>query len=114
MKNYLIYSDHTVHKYDYEFGERDFVNEYELKEFIKAENQKEAIFKFINNVLCYSFDVDELELNEYGNFSFDILVDAENYQASIEDVEEWKKGECTLYNDYVSLKIYELNQILEL
>lgn len=114
MENFLIHSDHTIHKYDYECGELDFINEYQLKEFIEAENAKDAIFKFINNVLCYSFDVDEIELNEYGNFYFDILVDANYYQASIENVEEWKRDECILYNNYISLNIYKLNQIKEL
>jgi hypothetical protein len=114
MENFLIHSDHTIHKYDYECGELDFINEYQLKEFVKAENAKDALFKFVNNVLCYSIDIDEIELNEYGNFSFDILIDAENEQASIENVEEWKKGECILYNDYISLNIYQLNKITEL
>lgn len=114
MKNFLIHSDHTIHKTDYDRGELDFINEYQLKQFINAENPKEAVFKFINNVLCYSFDIDELELDEFQNFSFDILVDQENYQASIEDVELWKKDECTLYNDYIILKIYELTEITEL
>lgn len=111
MKKYLIHADNTIHKFDYELGELDFINEYQIKEFIDAETPKDAISRFVKNGLCYSFDIDEMETDEFGNFYFDILTDENNYQASIEDLELWKKGEYTLFNDYVRLKIYELSQI---
>lgn len=114
MEKYLIYSNHSIHKFDYEEGEKDFVNEYELKEFIQAENPKEAICKYLDEVLFYSIDTNEIDLGNSFCFSFDILVDANNCQANIGEIEYWKKGLLSLYNDYVTLKIYELNLITAL
>lgn len=114
MKKYLIYSNHYIHKFDYEIGEQDFVNEYELKELIKADNPKVAICKYLDEVLFYSINSNEIDLGNFSCFSFDILVDANNCQANIGEIENWKKGLLPLYNDYVTIKIFELNQITEL
>lgn len=109
MKNYLIKTNHSIHKYDYDQGELEFINEYQMSETILAETPKKALEKYIDKVLGFSFDVDEIESDE--NIYFDVLVDYNNFQASTYDVELWKKGEQTLYNDCVYVKIYELNEI---
>jgi hypothetical protein len=111
-KKYYIKTWHDVQEYSHEDGELDHVNAYDMSDIIKANDPKEAIDKYINKVLGYMFDVDEIEVDE--SIYFDVLVDKNNMQASPQQVEAWKDGKIKLYNDYVNMEIYELNQITEL
>lgn len=112
MKNYYIKTWHEVHEDSFENGELDHVNSYNMSDIIKANDPKEAIDQYINKVLGYTYDVDEIQVDE--SIYFDVLVDKNNMQASVDQVEAWTKGKTKLYNDYVIIEIHELNQITEL
>lgn len=111
QKEYLIKAFGTITLFEYERGEIKFENEYRCKETIKAISPKEAIDQFIYKNLGYSFDIDNIEPDEALGFSFDILINSDNYQASVDQVEQWKKGEIKLFNDYVNLYIFDLTPI---
>jgi hypothetical protein len=113
MKNYYIKTWHDVHEYSYEDGELNHANDYIMSEIIRANDPKEAIDNYINKILGYMYDVDSIE-NEEETIYFDVLVDKNNMQATTEQVMAWKQGKIKLYNDYVNMEIYELNQITEL
>lgn len=111
LQEYYIKSFHTVSEYGYNEGELNFYNDYTIKEIIKAENVVSAIEKYINKILGYEFDIQEIEQDEELGFYYDILVNKKNLQASCNEVENWKKGKLKLYNDYINFKVYELKQI---
>lgn len=113
MKKYYIESEHNIYLDSYKLGELEFINSYDIKEFIFTDNPKKAIEKFIDLVLYYSIDIDEIDIEE-GNFQFCILVDEDNLQATIEQIELWKNEQIKLYSNVINLKIHELNQITNL
>ena len=112
IKKYYIKTWHDIHEYDYNDGELDHVNNYDMSEIIKADNPKDAVDIYIRKVLGYMYDVDEIELDE--SIYFDVIVDKECMQASTNQIDNWKQGKLKLYSDYVNMEIYHLNQITEL
>lgn len=112
-KKYYIKSWHDVHEYSYKDGELNNVNNYNMSDIINADNPKDAIDKYISKILGYMYDIDNIE-NEGEMIYFDMLVDSDNMQATNEQVQAWKQSKVKLYNDCVSIEIYELNKITEL
>ena len=118
MKNYIIKTKHTIEIDDFENGLTDYVNSYDIKEEIEAENQIEAIEKYFKEVLYYDFDIKHAYIyhhedeNEDKNIlSYDVLVDEESTEATENEKELWSEFKKTLYNNHIELTIYELNPI---
>lgn len=112
LKKYYIASNHDINIDSYEKGELDSVNWYKMESIILAENEKLAVEKYASKILCFDIDFNNLDIDdETGNIWGNILVDKDNYQASVFDVEKWKLDEIVLYSDIFSIKIYELNQL---
>jgi hypothetical protein len=112
LKKYYIESDHNIYEDSYKEGELNNVNFYKMDSIILAENEKLAIEKYSTKILGFDIDFDNLEIDEEtGNIWANILVDKDNFQASIEQVEKWKLNKLILYSDMINFKIYELSQL---
>ena len=116
MKKYIIKTNHEIEKDEYNNGLTDYVNSYNLEEKIQAETPREAIQEYFDKYLYYSFDFKnayifhlEDDSEEKNVLCYDTLVDDESFEATESQKELWKKGEKTLYNNRIYLKIYELN-----
>ena len=113
MKIYIIKTSHEIEKDSYKDGLLNYVNSYNLKHEIKANNPREAIQKYFEDYLYYTFDfksayiLHEEEENEATNILFyDVLVDEENNEATEKEKELWKKDKLTLYNNSIHLEIF--------
>lgn len=99
---------------NYENGELGNVNYYDVDGIIPANTSKSAIKQFFNNKLCFDINFDYLEYNEEDkSFNYTVLCDVDNWEIKKESniFMEWKKGNINLYNNYISLYIYELSAI---
>lgn len=113
MNTYIIKTSHEIEKDTYKEGITSYVNSYNLKSEIKANTPREAIQKYFDEHLYYTFDfktayiVHEEEEGEPTNVLFyDILVDQENHEATEEQIKLWKKDKLTLYNNSIHLEIF--------
>ena len=113
MKTYIIKTSHEIEKDTYNEGLISYVNSYNLKSEIKAENPRDAIQKYFDEHLYYTFNfktayiLHEEEENEATNVLFyDVLVDEENNEATEKEIELWKKDKLTLYNNRIHLQIF--------
>lgn len=118
MNTYIIKTSHEIEKDSYTDGLLNYVNSYNLKHEIKANNAREAIQKYFDEYLYYTFDfksayiLHEEEKGEATNILFyDVLVDEENDQATENQIELWKKDKLTLYNNRIHLEIF-LTQLI--
>jgi hypothetical protein len=112
LKKYFIKSSHHICEDSYELGELNQVNWYSMEAQIEAINPAEAIEKYSRKILGFDFDSQNLDIDlDEGNIWHSILVDRDNFQASIEDIEKWKEGNIMLYSDNISFSIFELNEI---
>jgi hypothetical protein len=116
MKTYFIKTSHEIEIDEYKNGLGKNVNNYNLEDKIQAETPREAIEKYFSNYLYYNFTFANayiMHLEEGGEdknvLIYDILVDEESQEPTEKDIENWKKGEKTLYNNRIYLKIYEIN-----
>lgn len=106
MKHYLVNSHHRITIDDFNDGEKEEVNCYNLENKVKAKNPEEAVLNYINENL-YVENTD-FEKDEYCGWYLDNLVDADNMIPSQEDRNLWAEGKKTLYNDYTTFEVYEL------
>lgn len=118
MKNYIIKTSHEIEIDEYNNGLTDYVNSYNLDAQIEAETPREAIEKYFENNLYYSFTFEnayishlEDDSEEKNVLCYDTLVDEESQEVDENDKILWEKGEKTLYNNRIYLKIYELNPV---
>lgn len=115
QQNYLIKSSHDIFEDSYTNGEGKQVNSYQMEAQILAGSPAEALEKYSSKILGFDLDSQNLDIDEEtGLFWANFLVDKDNMQASIEDVEKWKKDEIKLYSDFFNFRIYQLTQILAL
>lgn len=116
MKRYYIETFHLVYKDNYQEGEGENVNNFELNSIIEAETPKEAIKKYFDEVLYYSYDEEYLDTDneEEGYFYYSTLVDKENAEASEQEKDLWRNGDYILYSNNISLSISELVKITKL
>lgn len=116
MKKFIISSEHNVYVDTYKEGEMELVSGYSINNtIIEAENAREAIQKYFENTLHFSFNFDfacidnEEQINETKNtLNYSNLVDSENREASEKEIELWKKNELRLYSCNTFLTINEI------
>ena len=108
-KEYLIKAYIDVYETSFTEGDLKNVNNWNHKGLITAENPKQALNIFIENEL-YFYNVDIYQDEEVG-ICTDVLVDADNSQASEQEIEQWKSGGITLYNANILFTIHELTEI---
>jgi len=116
MKRYYIESLHEICEDDYQEGQGENVNNFELNSIIKAETPKEAIKNYFDKVLFYNYNEEYLdtENEEEGVYNYSTLVDKENAEASEEEKDLWRNGDYILYSNNISLSISELVKITKL
>ena len=120
MNTYIIKTSHEIEKDSYNDGLLNHVNNYYLKYEIKANSPREAIQKYFEYYLYFTFDFEaayilhEKEENEATNVLFyDVLVDEENNEATEDQIKLWKKDKLTLYNNRIHLEIF-LTQLIQI
>jgi hypothetical protein len=113
MKKYLIKSDHNIYVDDFNEGELEYINFYATEDFVKAENARDAIKKYFESSLYFSFDPNNLFKSEdYIHKGFySILVDEDNNEASNSDISLWREGLKKLYSDNITIETYELKPV---
>ena len=113
MKEYLIKSSHHVYIDDYNEGELEWVNCYNMDDFITAPNVQNAIQKYIEDCLYYKFDskgfCEDDELMNVGHYN--ALVDEANEEANEYEIELWKNSKIRLYSNNIRLEIYEVKPV---
>lgn len=110
MKNYKINTEHTIYVDSYTEGEQEYVNGYSLSEVIKADTVREAIEKYFYSVLCLPFTFEDAYIDDENTevLHYSSLVDEENNKPTDRDIENWKEGDKTLYNNNIFLTVQEL------
>jgi hypothetical protein len=116
MRTYFIKTNHEIEIDEFNEGLTNLVNTYNLEDKIQAETPREAIEKYFSSVLYYSFDFQNAYIfhlegdgEEKNVLCYDVFVDEESQEVDENDKILWEKGEKTLYNNRIYLKIYELN-----
>jgi hypothetical protein len=109
---YYIESFHDIFIDDYKEGEGKQVNSYNLNAIIEAQNVTEAIKKYFDTVLYFSFEIEHTHIDEHGDLHYSNLVNHENEEATHEEIVLWQDGKETLYSNNTYLSIHQLNKIL--
>ncbi len=112
MKTYYITSTSEISEYSYQEGQLGYVNSYDHKGIVTAENAKSASWIYLVKELGYYSIADgdiEFEADGYANTS--VLVNEENSEASKSELELWEDGKKTLYIDDIRLTVYKLEQV---
>ena len=119
MKTYFIKSIHDIYIDSYSEGEKENVNFYDIEQNVKAENPREAIKKFFEEILYYKFNFEnsyivheeEGEEEPQNKLFYSVLVDEENNEATEKDIEKWKQNKKTLYANNITIYINELQPV---
>ena len=112
MKTFKIESNHDVYIDDFNEGEGDNVNSYQLNGEVKAKNKKEAVEIYFRENLYYSFDFKHAGYNEEDKtkIEYSNLVDEENSEASENEKKLWKEGNKTLYANNTTIRVFEFKE----
>lgn len=114
MKRYQISSYHEVHEDNYEEGELDRVNSYEIGPWtIKADTPMEAIAKYYNSYLPREFKPEYAMLDdEQANTLYDsFLEDEAGLKPSEDELVEWREGRMKLYSNNATIFVHELTPV---
>ena len=119
MKTYFIESVHDIYIDSYSEGEKENVNFYDIKQNVKAENPRQAIEKYFETELFFSFNLkyayivheEEGEEEPQNKLTYSVLVDEENNEATEKDIEKWKQNKKTLYANNITIYIHELQPV---
>ena len=107
MNEYLIKSYHNIYVDDYNEGELDHINGYNMTAFIKAPDAGDAIQQYIENCLYYKFNSNYLDTSGDDISSYyDVLVNKDDAEATENERELWKNGELKLYNNQIMIEAY--------
>lgn len=93
-----------VYEDSYEEGELDYVNTWNMKEYV--DKTYDSIEDLIDALSSWGFSD---EVKDYGFFDgnggeivSDLLTNEDGYEADKHEIEEWKNGEIKLYNARLS------------
>lgn len=110
MKTYQVSTSHTIFKDDFNDGEGEQVNSFELSANIKAETPEKAIEEYFGKTLYYHLDMTKTQKDEEKEnvLYYSLLVDEDNTEAFEGDIELWKEGQKKLFSNNIRLEIEEL------
>ncbi|WP_439132417.1 hypothetical protein [Polaribacter sp.] len=114
MKTYKITSLHHVYIDNFNEGETENVNNYDISQEIKAENLKEAIKKYVDEVLCYSFKFKYANIDEDQKcIHYSNLVDNDNIEIlpNEQKYKDWQKNKLELYANNYTIYAEELKEV---
>lgn len=101
MKDYKInvtYCYADVYEDDYEKGEGDFVNQWDMKDIVGVYDSIEKLLKMLK-YYGFSTSIKDYAFDSMNNAIIsDLLTDADGMEAYKTDIEKWKNGEIMLYN----------------
>lgn len=111
MKKFRIVSWHEIFIDDYEQGEKDYINSFDLSGIYEADNCKDAVNMHLSEH-GYNLGLENCEVNEESNeLQTSCLVDEDNMQPSTHDLELWKQGKKVLFVDYINIQVEELIRV---
>lgn len=114
MIEYLIKSYHEIYVDDYNEGELDMVNVYIHSAKVFSNSPIDAIKDYFNTQLHYSFDESLVCTDAEDSLNvvwYNIMVNQFNDEAEESEIELWKKGELTLYNNSIRIEIYKVTPV---
>jgi len=115
MKKYKIETVHNIYVDSYSEGEKEYCNCYDISHEIKADNVKNAIKKYFDEVLCYNldFELSQIDGENENILHYSVLVDSQNSEVKIGSIDyhKWKENKKTLYANYIEVYVYELKEI---
>lgn len=111
MTRYLISSYHEIYRDDYNEGESDRVNEYDLDQIVTADTPMEALETYYRDTLNRKFPNPEYLMldDEKANVIYDSsLEDEDGFQPSESEIAEWKEGKRMLYANNATIHVNEI------
>ena len=105
---FAVDGDISVYEDSYEHGEGDYVHGYSLD--IKGKYSFKDLMKQLS-YYGYSTDPKDYMFNDVNGYSViesDCLQNDDGDEPSKSEIEQWKKGEITLYNAHLFARIYEV------
>ena len=110
MRQFNITSYHTVYEDSYENGEGQFVNCWDQSLTVKAYTLDEAMKAYYENDLNWNWEPNSVFVDEDALMDAR-LVDEDNCIATEKQTERWKRGELKLFNQHVTIKVWELSPL---
>lgn len=98
-----------VYEDDYNEGEIRHANFWEEKYEVEADDKIMAIAEAMEKTY-YSFNEKYLDEDD-GVYSYSVMVDEDNCEASNQEIEEWKNGNMKLYSANIAFKIYKMEEV---
>lgn len=115
MKKYKLKSIHYVYEDDHNEGQGKMINNFVLFEEIEADSPKDALMKYFDFLGCKvtEKDVESMakDADEDGMYNWSKQIDKDGCFVTPDEIEQWKRGELTLYSDSFSVFIYELTRV---
>jgi len=114
MNRYQISSYHEIYEDNYEEGEFDQVNSYDIGPWvIKADTPMEAIAKYYNDYLHREFKPEYVTSDdEQANTLYDSFLEDESGLKPTEyERNEWKEGRMKLYANNATIFVHELTPV---
>ena len=109
---YKVSSSHDVNVDDFEQGELEHANYYELSDEVKATDWKDAIQKYFNEFLCFDFDIKHSYIDEENNtLQYSNLVDNDNIEVSPRQKDLWKEGKLKLYSNNTLVTVEQITKV---
>lgn len=108
MKTFKVVNFVEVYIDNYETGEGDLANHYELISEIKAKTPIEAIQEFFLTVLFYTLDLEHSTIDD-NVFHYSNLVGVDSCEATDMEIERWKNGNLTLWSANSHISVYEVS-----
>ena len=110
---FYIQSFHDICEDSFEEGEGEFVNAYDIKGVIEAKTADEALEKFFESYLSFEYKKENFIRDEFTHaFQTNVLADVDNIEVRDEKtINLWKEGKVKLYNENISVYIYEMRLI---
>lgn len=110
MKKFIISSLHFVYADSYTEGEGEEFGDYTESATIKAENVLEAIKIYIEDILNYTFDIKNANIED-GKLYYSTLVDRDYQERTENELKEWKEGRKKLYSNNYIIQAQEVKDI---
>lgn len=100
MRYRIDYAEVTIHIDDYEHGELDYIQTFDLPITGTYDTMEDVLQAIKDTYMGFTDDI-----NDYcyicGRIDTDSLVDVNNCEATESEIELWKRGELTLYNAHL-------------
>jgi len=113
MKKFKITTIHNIYLDSYDNGEQEQVNFYSLEKDIEALTAMDAIEEYFKTFLYYKITRDQIEIDLFNNeiLATSVLVNADNVEASKNEINKWVAGNLKLYSNRIDIMVDELKPV---